>query len=246
MEGIHFRLLAWHARVPLASCAKWLPPSQARPGNLVDAAAAMRHLPMMTARRLGVGDRLVVDGVLSLLADQAADALVLCSQHGELERNDRILQSLAADQPVSPTDFTMSVHNAAAGTCTIVAGQPLVSTSLSAGADTFQQALFEVMGFFQAGHRRVILADFEGHIPAFYQRQAGVVLPVAPYAVCLLLVPGTDWRCQPRPLGPASAVRVSTPGVLPQSLQWLRALVQGRDAHAVQGQSHEWHWSHTP
>ncbi|WP_345796994.1 beta-ketoacyl synthase chain length factor [Castellaniella sp. MT123] len=243
MGGIHFRLSGWHARVPLADCAGWLPQSQALSDDLVDAAAPMRHLSMMAARRLGAGDRLVVDGVLSLLASQKADALVLCSQHGELERNDRILQALAAMNPVSPTDFTMSVHNAAAGTCTIVAGQPLVSASLSAGVDTFQQALFEVMGFFQAGHQRVLLADFEGRIPDFYQKQVGVKLAVAPYAVCLLLAPGSDWSCQPQPSDVAD--RVAVAGALPQSLQWLQALVRERRDHDVQGQSHCWHWSRT-
>jgi len=241
MPGIHFRLLGWHARVPVDDFAQWLPSPVATEG-LVDAAAPMRHLSMMAARRLGAGDRLVVDGVLGLLATQAADALVLCSRHGELERNDRILQALAAKRPVSPTDFTMSVHNAAAGTSTILAGQPLVSASLSAGLDTFQQAFFEVMGFFQAGHQRVLLADFEGRIPDFYRKQAGVELAVAPYAVCLLLAPGTEWTCQPLPRAAAEQVAETH---LPQSLQWLRALLHGWPEYDVQGHSHYWHWSHT-
>ncbi len=80
--------------------------------------------------------------------------MVFTSRHGELERNFRILQALATGQDLSPTDFAMSVHNSAVGNLTIAAQQPIVSSSLSAGLDTFQQGLCEVICFC----RRVISA----------------------------------------------------------------------------------------
>lgn len=240
-------MVAWHARVPAVASAGWVAESGS-PAELVDAAGPMRHLPMMAARRLGSGDRLVVDGVLSLLSAHPTDALVLCSRHGELERNDRVMRALAAQAPVSPTDFTMSVHNAAAGTCTIAAGQPLVSSSLSAGADTFQQAFFEVMSLFQAGHQRVLLADFEGIIPPFYRDEVGVTLSMAPYAVCLLLEPGTQWLCRQQawPVQKKEAeMSKQVDGWPPQSVQWLRGMLSEDKRFVVYGQSHLWQWSRT-
>jgi len=247
MSNLGISVMAWHARMPVVASAGWQQAGSLLDG-LVDARAPMRHLSMMAARRLGSGDRLVVDGVLSLLASHSADALVLCSRHGELERNDRIMRALAAQASVSPTDFTMSVHNAAAGTCTIAAGLSVVSSSLSAGVDTFQQAFFEVMSLFHTGHQRVLLADFEGVIPSFYREQVGVTLPVAPYAVCLLLAPGTQWLCRPQAKGEVAQTESSpqTDQWLPQSVQWLRGMLSENEQFVVEGQSHLWRWSRMP
>lgn len=101
----------------------------------------LTDLPMMTARRLNSGSKLAVDCGLAMLRKHAIDAVVYTSRHGELERNYRILHALATDQAVSPTDFAMSVHNSAVGNLTIAARQPIVSSSISAGQDTFQQGV---------------------------------------------------------------------------------------------------------
>ncbi len=95
-----------------------------------------------------------------MLRKHAIDAVVYTSRHGKLERNYRILHALATDQAVSPTDFAMSVHNSAVGNLTIAARQPIVSSSLSAGLDTFQQGLCEVLCLLQAGYSRVLLVDY--------------------------------------------------------------------------------------
>src|SRR5690606_29723508 len=72
-------------------------------------------LPMMMARRLSQGSRLAVQVGLSLLARHPVDYAIFVSRHGELARSVTLLQALAARQALSPTDFSMSVHNTAAG-----------------------------------------------------------------------------------------------------------------------------------
>lgn len=84
----------------------------------------------------------------------------------------------------------MSVHNSAVGNLTIVAKQPIVSSSLSAGMDTFQQGLCEVVCLLQAGHQRVLMVDFDGVIPAFYHPGLPAQMPTWAYAVALLFEPG--------------------------------------------------------
>ncbi len=115
---------------------------------------------MMTARRLSSGSKLAVECGLSMLQKHAIDAVLYTSRHGELERNYRILEALATNQAVSPTDFALSVHNSAVGNLTIAAKQPVVSSSLAAGKDTFQQGLCEVISLLQAGYQRVLMVDF--------------------------------------------------------------------------------------
>lgn len=196
--------------------------------------ATCTHLPMMTARRLSSGSRAAVDCGLALLARQQVDAIVFTSRHGELERNLRILNAIANEQPLSPTDFAMSVHNAAAGSLTIAAKKPLVATSVAAGIDTFQQGLFEVLAMMQAGHQKVLLVDFDGAVPDYYHS----FLPgefTAPYAVALLFANAETLCCRYE-----LAEREVMP--LPQSLQFLQGVLSGNKAFQVQGAQGIWHW----
>lgn len=168
--NLAYSLVEWQALAPgLASRDVWQRWAQQPPvldPNLP--VAKPQFLPMMTARRLSSGSRAAVECGLALLARQPADAVVFTSRHGELERNLRILTALAEEQALSPTDFAMSVHNSAVGSLTIAAQQPLVSTSISAGIDSFQQGLIEVTALHQAGYKKVLLVDFEGAIPDYY------------------------------------------------------------------------------
>lgn len=90
-------------------------------------------LPMMMARRLSQGARLAVQVGLSLLARHQIDSAVFVSRHGELARSMTLLQALANGQALSPTDFSMSVHNTAAGLCSIQGKAAIPMTSLAAG-----------------------------------------------------------------------------------------------------------------
>ncbi len=232
-----FSVVDWQASAPgLSEPQAWR--DWAAGDGAIDATASLakgRHLPMMTARRLASGSRQAVECGLALMARQSVDAVVFASRHGELERNYRILSALAQRQPLSPTDFAMSVHNAAVGSLTIAAKAPLVSSSVCAGADTFQQALLEVATLHHAGYRQVLLVDFDGAIPEFYQNSLSA--PYVPWAVGLVLAAGGALRCQSEPRG-------RTPqGPLPQGLAFLRAWLAGESAFGLTGERLTWRWS---
>lgn len=97
-------LIDWQARAPgLSDADEWQ--AWSRRSDAIDPAAPLAKLtdlPMMTARRLNSGSRLAVDLGLMMLRKHRIDAVVYSSRHGELERNFRILQALAAELPVSP------------------------------------------------------------------------------------------------------------------------------------------------
>lgn len=99
-----YSLVDWHAIAPGHSSADdWQRWAQHAP--VLDACLAIakpQFLPMMTARRLSPGSRAAVECGLALLARQSVDAVVFTSRHGELERNLRILRTLADGQPLSP------------------------------------------------------------------------------------------------------------------------------------------------
>ncbi|MDR1818413.1 MAG: beta-ketoacyl synthase chain length factor [Puniceicoccales bacterium] len=180
-------------------------------------------LPMMVARRLSEGTRLALQTGLPLLqkfttggALPAVSALVFSSRHGESERTLRVLQAIAAGNAISPTDFTMAVHNTAVGQLTITAGAPLPASSVSAGDASFAQALFEVFAFLAAGHGAVLHVDFETRLPAPYHEHVSPVFP--PYAAAFVwrkAAGSADLRPVLRPAPP-------TPPPLPPALAFLR------------------------
>lgn len=232
-------IIDWQARAPgLGDAAAWQ--DWSRQSDAIDPAAPLAKLtdlPMMTARRLNSGSRLAVDIGLAMLRKHPIDAVVYGSRHGELERNYRILQALAAEEPVSPTDFAMSVHNAAVGNLTIAARQPIVSSSVSAGMDTFQQSLCEVLSLLHAGYSRVLLVDFDGVLPAFYHAGLPPQMPVWPYALALVIEAGDRLCCETR--GGSEGEEPA----LPQSLQFLRHYLNDAPRFTLSGERLLWQWT---
>lgn len=201
--------------------------------------AKLTELPMMTARRLSSGSKLAVECGLAMLRRHQIEAVLYTSRHGELEKNYRILQALAAEEAVSPTDFAMSVHNSSVGHLTITAKQPIVSSSLSAGMDTFQQGLCEVVCLLQAGYKNVLMVDFDGFLPAFYHPDLPEGMPTWPYAVALVFNAGEDFQCQTRSDNVEQSGKEPT---LPQSLQFLRQYLNESKQFTISGERVQWCW----
>lgn len=232
-------LIDWQARAPgLSDNAQWLDwAHHAYPIDSTAPQAKLTALPMMTARRLSSGSKLAVECGLSLLRKHAIDAVLYTSRHGELERNYRILEALATQQAVSPTDFALSVHNSAVGNLTIVAQQPVVSSSLAAGKDTFQQGLCEVLSLLQAGYQRVLMVDFDGALPAFYHPDLPTNMPTWAYACAMVFEAGNALKCTTQSGGSEQA------STLPQSLTFLRHYLNQDREFAIDGEVARWCWS---
>ncbi|WP_434638355.1 beta-ketoacyl synthase chain length factor [Klebsiella sp. I138] len=232
-------IVDWQGRAPgLSETAQWQ--QWSRHSLAIDPSApqaALTELPMMTARRLSSGSKLAVECGLAMLRQHNIDAVLYTSRHGELERNYRILHALATEQAISPTDFALSVHNSAVGNLTIAARQPITSSSLSAGRDTFQQGLCEVMCLLQAGYQRVLMVDFDGHLPEFYRPQLPPAMPTWPYALALVIEAGETWRCTTRRHAPSPEAE------LPQSLLFLKHYLQNSPAFSLPGERMQWQWS---
>lgn len=234
-----FNIIDWQAKAPgLSEREQWH--EWSRLSHAIDPTAPLaklNELPMMTARRLSSGSKLAVDCGLAMLRRHDINAVLYTSRHGELERNYRILHALATEQALSPTDFALSVHNSAVGNLTIAAKKPIVSSSLSAGRDTFQQGLCEVIGLLQAGYQRVLMVDFDGFLPEFYHPQLPPDMPTWPFAVALVIESGDSWQCETRP---QSAQGETT---LPQSLLFLQNYLQDTRAFTLPGERVQWQWS---
>lgn len=194
-------------------------------------------IPMMSERRMSPPSRAAVEAGLTLLENHQVDAAIFTSQHGELEKTFKILQTLSREGEVSPTDFSTSVHNTAAGWLTIISKNALPITSLAAGQDSFQQGMLEAQAMLLTGMQRVLLIDFDGLVPDLYSPPGGE--PFYPYAVALLLAKGDSLRCQHQMGDP-------TGGALPQSLQFLRYWLREQNEFSVNAGVNQWVWRRRP
>lgn len=104
----------------------------------------------MLRRRLSPLGKMALSVAWPLLAEETPLPSVFCSRHGELERTAGMLQSLAAGEALSPTHFSLSVHNAIGGVFSIARRDTSAVTALAVGSEDLSQALLET---------RLILAE---------------------------------------------------------------------------------------
>lgn len=148
-----------------------------------------------------------------------------------------IIKSLANEQEVSPTGFTMSVHNTCAGLFTIEIKKNIPVSSLSAGIDSFQQGLLEAQAMLITGKKKVLLIDFDGQIPAVYHNKVSSFQSGLVYAVGLVMVNGKNFACQQKIRTPRKPL-VS----LPQSLVFLKSYLLKKAAFTIVGTRTQWQW----
>ncbi len=210
----------------------------AQSGRPIDAKAEIlfdKKLPMMAARRLDKGTRLALEVSLSLLEGRKADALVFSSRHGELPKSEKLLSIIQQGRDVSPTDFSMSVHNAAAGTLTIREKLCIPSASISSGADSFHSGLIEAYGQLCSGAESVLLIDFENPMPPMLGDSFDHKFEPFYYAFGCLLTKGKDISID-------MEYQLEEEPSEPSSLQLLRALSLRSPQFCTYGASTRFNW----
>jgi hypothetical protein len=115
---------------------------------------------------------------------------VFCSRHGEFDRTVSLLRSIAAREPVSPADFSLSVHNALAGLLSIATKNPRGHTAIAAGHDSFGYGMLEgALCLAAVPDEKVLVVYFDAPLPALYAPIGDDA--AAAVALALLLAPQT-------------------------------------------------------
>lgn len=215
--------------------APWLPAA--------DAVPALAEVPPMQRRRLELLGRMAVQAALWCEGAQAGQPLVFASRHGDVERSLRLLETLARDEPMSPTAFGLSVHNAVAALYSIVRGERANYLALAAGQATVEAACVEAAGLLADGAREVRVVAYEACLPELFR---GLVdEPECGFAWC--------WRLAAAGRGGQSLrLEWDLPGVdpatacqaLPHALDVHRFLLSSQASleHA-DGDGGHWRWS---
>lgn len=239
---IKFNIAQWRAWAPgLITAEDWQQWSQ-HPSVPVDQddAPDVSFLPAMQRRRLSRLARMAFSVGWPLAEGREQLPLVFVSRHGETPRTFDILSDLAADQPLSPTQFSLSVHNAVIGLWSILRGETSEMTALAAAGDGLEHGVMEAASLLAEGAPAVLLLIAEENPPRAYAPWIDDV--PFPYALGLLLTPGDEWQLT---LSTGeSKDTADTADKWPHALNLLRALSTQRSALQHLWKNRLWNWQH--
>jgi hypothetical protein len=207
--AITFTILGWNA---------WFPtPDNTQPDVSV--------IPAMLRRRLSPVARMAMSVIMPLAETYGAMPLVYVSRHGDLHRTVQLLEDLANSEPLSPTAFSLSVHNATAGLFSIQQGLTKNITAISCGDEELVPALLEALGQCNVHEPKVMCVFCDEPPPEIYRDQ--VSQPETPFALAIIVSRGTEWQLTqvheqvvdseqtiPQPLGLASLLRGDSHGMV--------------------------------
>ena len=154
MTGVEFQIDAWAA---------WLPRLSLSLPETSDAPALLRR------RVSPIGQKALA--AAWGLPNLAESRFVLASRHGEFGRTLSILDSIAADEIMSPADFSLSVHHALAGLLAMATHDGRGHVALGAGAESFGYGLLEAAACLADDPSEpVVLLAFDEPPPAPFDR----------------------------------------------------------------------------
>jgi hypothetical protein len=241
MSVINFNIAQWRAWGPgLDSVDAWQAWSR-QPVVLQssDAAPDVSFLPAMQRRRLSRLARMAFSVGWPLADGRENLPLVFVSRHGETPRTFEILSDLAKDEPLSPTQFSLSVHNAIIGLWSIMRGETSEMTALAAAGDGLEHGMLEAAVLLEEGAPAVLLIITEEQPPQAYLQWIDDV--PFPYALGLLITPGTDWR-----LTLNSGTEAVSKAHWPHALNLLQTLL-GQQTHCQHAwKNRVWTWQRNP
>lgn len=220
-------------RVPVLNWAAWPHDLSApeRPAQSFE----LQYIDALTRRRLSKLTRMALHVAGVCVGETPRVRTVFASRHGELHRTVDMLTMLAQSEPLSPTAFGLSVHNAAAGIFSIARHDRSSATALAAGEDTFGYALLEAHMQLQSDPDAPVLVVYADEpLPHVYAARS--CAEDRPHALAVLLSPEAV-----RGLTLTAGRSAGAPSGGMQSLAFLPWLAQG-ESGSWTGQRHTWRW----
>jgi hypothetical protein len=138
--------------------------------NNSTASPPVSTLPMMTRRRLSPLGRSAFQAVDGISARDHPTPLIFSSRHGDVASTLKLLEAMAENTGVSPTGFSMSVHNAFAGLLSILGRNTHSHTAIAAGSESFSIGLVEMLAqLTERPELPVTLVYYDEALPGVYE-----------------------------------------------------------------------------
>ncbi|WP_028769677.1 beta-ketoacyl synthase chain length factor [Silanimonas lenta] len=243
-----FQIRHWAALAPgLREAGDWqawarhpVPPAGALEAPLA-AMPAMQRRRVERVGRLALEVAYAVDGQ-GEAPDFARRPMVFASRHGDVLRSVGLLEALDRGEPLSPTQFGLSVHNAVAAQYGIARGSTAPYSAVAGGRCSAEAGLWEALAYLDEGHDEVLLVVFDEPPPALFARDADE--PAIPFAWALRIAPAAAGGFQLQPGAGAGEIAAPEGADLPHGLAVLAYLLAPTAAWAVEADDGGWCWRH--
>lgn len=232
-------------KLNIKSWAVWMPVSSEAdlaPATANNQQPALADVPAMTRRRLSRMTKIAFDVALSATAQASMDkeqaiSTIFASRHGDLHKTVGLLQQLAANEELSPSQFALSVHNAISGQYSIFCQNQASSNAIAAGADSLHYALLEAAARFttEPDLSQLLVVYVDEPVPQPYQTSCNDPSVALGLALLLHKEQGEHFTFSTQADTEASASD-------DQALQLLPLLRGEISQLAIAGQRRNWHW----
>ncbi|MFG6489690.1 beta-ketoacyl synthase chain length factor [Roseateles sp. BYS78W] len=150
-----------------------------------DAMAPLAEVPAMTRRRIDPLGRAALQAAFWAQGEAATGPVVFASRWGEIARSVGLLQQLAHGELLSPTAFSLSVHNASSALYSIARGDTANYAAVSAGPGSAAAGVCEAQGLLGEGAKQVLVVSVEAELPEPYRGFEAQPGPARAWAVLL-------------------------------------------------------------
>lgn len=146
----------------------WAQQAPQMPPAVVGTVPALAEMPAMMRRRVDRLGRLACQVAYWCQPPADSAPMVFASRHGDATRSLSLLGDLVEQQPLSPTSFGLSVHNAVSALYSIARGHTHNTVVVAAGRSTVAAALTEAAALLADGAAEVLVVYYEAPLPADY------------------------------------------------------------------------------
>ncbi|MDP8033762.1 beta-ketoacyl synthase chain length factor [Pasteurella atlantica] len=161
--------------------------------NWDDFQPKLAFLPPLKRRRLSPATRLFFEAAWDLVAEDPNIPVVYASLNSEINRSFALWQELLKEGDISPTSFSLSVHNALIGQWSELRKVTQEMTALCALKDNLETAIMEAYLMLNEGAEKVLVAVCEFPLDEQYNVQPISRLPFG-YALALVIEKGDQYH----------------------------------------------------
>jgi hypothetical protein len=241
MNSISASLEHWSAWAPgVDSAGRWQQWANGELNFSDEVKPDVSFLPAMFRRRLSSLSKMALLAAHQCRGDGGAIRTVFCSRHGELSRTVGLLQDIATSELISPTGFSMAVHNTASGLYSIANKDTSITTAIAGGIDSFQSAFIDCAAALTTGEcDKVMLVIADQPLPS----------PLKPFADEQGLHFAAAFLLSRAAKGTTIKLKITEPGAvtkspqLPHALAFLRFLHNDKQQLHLNGDRLGWCWS---
>lgn len=183
-----FGIARWKAWAPgVEDASGWQSWLNSSDSSMPDSQPDVNFLPAMLRRRLDRHGRMALHTAWNCADGLDSVQFVFASRHGDLDRTLELLTALGNKDMLSPTSFSLSVHNSTAGLFSIARGDRAAATAMAAGVDTLGLCLLEGANMIAEGAEQVLVCYTDDVLPQPYRAYMAGVKARHPFSISLLL-----------------------------------------------------------